>query len=355
MRADVPVRRWNAPYMMGAAAPNLDTYDDAPETAHNGLFGDDIEGTWEEAYHPARYTEDPLSYDDDQPHDNAIHAEYYGYDYASHPQRRKRTHTADGMFARDWYNHDGWHDDGEIHAPALLPSRAPRRATPHIALDAMLTLPRMRPWTILFLLIGVVVAGGLVSTGKMFDFKADSSAPFRYLNVGGVTDIKASDVEAAAKAAIATGSHNVVGKPTITPDKIDAVLRSYNSPAAGSGKAFYDLGVKYGIDPAYALAFFVQESTAGTKGVAATSKSLGNIRWTQGCGFANVSGYRGYGSWEQGAEDWYKLIGQLYVGGWGLSTVEKIVPVYAPSGDNNNPASYVRVVTSLVDGWRAER
>ena len=42
----------------------------------------------------------------------------------------------------------------------------------------------------------------------------------------------------------------------------------------------YNLGIKYGINPAYALAFFVHESGCGTKGVARFTKSLGNIRTT---------------------------------------------------------------------------
>ena len=45
---------------------------------------------------------------------------------------------------------------------------------------------------------------------------------------------------------------------------------------------FYDLGVHYGIDPAYALGFFVVESACGTRGVARTTHSLGNIRCTPG-------------------------------------------------------------------------
>ena len=47
----------------------------------------------------------------------------------------------------------------------------------------------------------------------------------------------------------ALSGETVVGSPTISAAKIDAVLASYQSPAAGTGQAMHDLGVKYGIDP----------------------------------------------------------------------------------------------------------
>ena len=61
---------------------------------------------------------------------------------------------------------------------------------------------------------------------------------------------------------------SILGAPTISPQKIDEILASYNSPAVGYGQAMYDLGLQYGIDPIFCLAFFVHESTAGTRGVA---------------------------------------------------------------------------------------
>jgi hypothetical protein len=134
--------------------------------------------------------------------------------------------------------------------------------------------------------------------------------------------------------------------------QIEAVLKQYGSPAAGKGQALYELGVRYGIDPAYGLAFFVHESGCGTKGVARFTKSLGNIRWTQG--FNNYEGYRSYDSWEQGMEDWYKLITELYINGWHLRTVDAIIPVYAPYGDNNNPPGYIASVKRMVDSWRGK-
>jgi hypothetical protein len=154
------------------------------------------------------------------------------------------------------------------------------------------------------------------------------------------------------EAAASNGDYDLVAPPSLSVGQIERVLAQYGSPAAGQGKLLYDLGVRYGIDPAYALAFFVHESGCGTKGVARFSKSLGNIRWTPG--YEEYSGYRKYASWEAGMEDWYKLITELYIGDWNLRTVDKIIPVYAPWGDNNNPPAYIRSVKMMVDSWRGK-
>jgi hypothetical protein len=150
----------------------------------------------------------------------------------------------------------------------------------------------------------------------------------------------------------AGGSYSIVGSPSISVAQIEAVLQQYGSPAAGLGQHLYDLGVQYGIDPAYALAFFVHESGCGTKGVARSTHSLGNIRWTEG--WDNFEGYRQYPTWEAGMEDWYKLVTDLYINQWGLRTVDAIIPVYAPSGDGNNPAGYIASVEGMVDSWRGK-
>jgi hypothetical protein len=139
--------------------------------------------------------------------------------------------------------------------------------------------------------------------------------------------------------------------PTITAERIDAVLQQYGSPAAGTGKAFYDLGVKYGINPAVALAFFVHESACGTKGVARVTKSIGNIRTTPG--YRDYQGYRAYDTWEAGIEDFYKLIHDLYIDGWGLHTVAQILPRYAPPADSNDTGAYISNVENLMDSWRS--
>ena len=144
---------------------------------------------------------------------------------------------------------------------------------------------------------------------------------------------------------------SVVGSPTISASFINRILARYHSPAVGKGQALYDGGVKYDIDPAYALAFFLEESAFGTQGVARVTHSLGNIRAVPG--YPQVDGYRYYHTWEEGFDDWYRLIARQYVGQWGLSTVEQIIPVYAPGSDNNDETAYIQTVKSAVSTWRS--
>jgi hypothetical protein len=66
----------------------------------------------------------------------------------------------------------------------------------------------------------------------------------------------------------------VTGKPTITATLINRMLAAYHSPAAGYGQALYYLGVTYGIDPVYALAFFWHESRFGATGEARNTHTL---------------------------------------------------------------------------------
>ncbi|HEY1349707.1 MAG TPA: glucosaminidase domain-containing protein [Ktedonobacteraceae bacterium] len=145
--------------------------------------------------------------------------------------------------------------------------------------------------------------------------------------------------------------YKVEGSPTIDASFINQVLAAYNSPARDKGQVLYDLGVRYTIDPVYALAFFLHESGFGTTGVARVTLSLGNIRAT--AGYENYAGYRRYKSWEAGFEDWYRLIRVQYIQKWGLASIDQIVPVYAPGADHNDVAAYIHAVKQAVDTWRS--
>src|SRR5438270_11418095 len=72
--------------------------------------------------------------------------------------------------------------------------------------------------------------------------------------------------------------YSVLGPPTVSAALINQVLAAAHSPAAGKGQALYSDGVRYGIDPVFALAFFLHESSFGTNGVARFSLSLGKLR-----------------------------------------------------------------------------
>ena len=145
--------------------------------------------------------------------------------------------------------------------------------------------------------------------------------------------------------------HQITGPPTITASFIDHILSLAHSPAQGIGHVMYQEGVKYGIDPVYALAFFHHESSFGLAGVARSTHSIGNIRCTQGYACDPTGGYRSYPSYAVAVDDWYSLLSSVYLPR-GLNTVEKIIPVYAPTADHNNEAAYIASVNSDVARWR---
>ncbi len=140
--------------------------------------------------------------------------------------------------------------------------------------------------------------------------------------------------------------------PTVTAAFINRVLDAYDSPAQGKGQALYDTTVRYGIDPVYALAFFQHESTFGKYGIASVTNSLGNIRCTPD--YACADGFRMYSSWEASFVDWCELIRQTYIEGWHLSTVDQIIPRYAPASEND-VQGYIQAVKQSVNAWRAGR
>jgi hypothetical protein len=153
---------------------------------------------------------------------------------------------------------------------------------------------------------------------------------------------------------VPTTDYRVTRPPSITVERINQILARAHSPAAGLGQALYKLGIRYGIDPNFALAFFHHESAFGTTGVARVTLSLSNMRCVPEYRCLNENGgYAIFATWVQGFEAWFKLIRNLYVGEWGRVTVDQIIPVYAPSSDNNNVAAYISAVKHDVDTWSA--
>jgi hypothetical protein len=158
---------------------------------------------------------------------------------------------------------------------------------------------------------------------------------------------------------ISDASYTMTGPPSVSADFIDRVLAAYGSPATGTGQSLYDLGVEYGIDPVYALAFFLHEDSFGETGIGAANHSLGNIRCS--AGYSCQYGFRSYATWQDGYQDWYSLILNGYVKGeitdtivgHPCVTVEEIVPVYAPSSDHNNVAAYIAAIERAVLRWRS--
>lgn len=229
-------------------------------------------------------------------------------------------------------------------------------------------LTRHRPWmSRLLLTVVCVVLGALVLTIAGIYVRQPETSPITYqgqsfpVQLGG--SYQAFNTWNNSTGPIPTetplpkhpGPYSVLGKPTISADLINTVLQTYHSPTAGMGKTLYDLGVKYGIDPVYPLAFFMHESLFGTTGEARVTLSLGNSRCIpdRECIDRDRGGYAKMRSWQDGFEQWYKLIRNLYIAQWGRVTVDQIIPKYAPNSDGNNEAAYIATLKHEVDVWRS--
>lgn len=221
---------------------------------------------------------------------------------------------------------------GAIDADGLSSGRGPDRMPPRPPLFDR------RSGRVFGALVGLAVVLFLVAGALLAEREVD-----RLLHPPTVTPEPTPDITL-------LGPGYVQGPPSVDVAHIRLVLRAYNSPALDDAQAFYDLGVARGIDPAYCLAFFIVESGAGTRGVARTTYSIGNIRALPGQ--PQYDGYRQYTSWREGIADWYRLIDEVYIRDRGELTIDAIVPVYAPSFDQNDPDAYIRTVKRLVARWR---
>jgi cell wall-associated NlpC family hydrolase len=104
-------------------------------------------------------------------------------------------------------------------------------------------------------------------------------------------------------------------------------------PGETIGQVYLRMGRKYGINPAYAAAFFTKESSCGTAGNNLASHNFGNRRAVSDC--ATIDGtWCAYPTWTDGMEDWFRMI-KLYYVNRGLLTIDQIVRVYAPSFEND--------------------
>ncbi len=158
-----------------------------------------------------------------------------------------------------------------------------------------------------------------------------------------------------------------VAAPRISKATFSAVLRRGTgggpSPAAPAASTLYDIFISYGIDPGVALAFFAHESQLCTVGVCADYNTNNWGAQRRAVKPSRVVGvvpgrtgtFVRFGSWEDGARDWSELILGRYVNR-GLDTVDKAIPVYAPSGDGGNvPISYIRAIYRYVGSWQGRQ
>jgi len=154
---------------------------------------------------------------------------------------------------------------------------------------------------------------------------------------------------AASGKSVKAQTGTMVGSPTLSASQMQAILDQANSPVSSSfGQTLYGLGEQYSIDSAYALFWFDHESSFGKKGAAVSRHNFGNLICTPG--YPSCDGrFRSYGSWEAGAEDWFKLLASHTYAG---KSISQITSIYAPSNDGNNPDAYAQLAIQTVARWR---
>ncbi|MBA2677524.1 MAG: glucosaminidase domain-containing protein [Ktedonobacteraceae bacterium] len=156
---------------------------------------------------------------------------------------------------------------------------------------------------------------------------------------------------------------NITSAPHLSAPHLEMILRAYHSPLVGLGQYIYDEGRRYQIDSDHAMAFWLHESTLGTRGEATGTFSPGNLRCVKGrpCVDQQRGGYAQFSSWKDGIDRWYSLLHFGYVQGditkpivgHACTTLEQIIHVYAPSSDANDEQAYVNAVIDAVTQWRA--
>jgi hypothetical protein len=152
----------------------------------------------------------------------------------------------------------------------------------------------------------------------------------------------------------------IVSVPRIAREVFAQVLRDGKSPATSVADELYTVFVSEDVDPAVGLAFFNHESSLGKAGLTKIHdlKNWGNVRSPEVAGAGEIIQIPGrgpfvrYATWQAAVRDWCKrLKGPKYAGS-GLTTVEQVVPKYAPDSDSNSPARYIAEVYAFVQQWQ---
>ncbi len=244
----------------------------------------------------------------------------------------------------------------QVRAPKVIEEFEEHHLTRHI--------PWLRPLVICMVVgaiaIFVLISAGLFQRPEAPQLIISPNAQVFPIQVGGTLGAVNAWTNSNGPIALQTpipshiGPYSVVGHNSLSVAFMNSVLAYYHSPAAGKAQALYNDGVKYGLDSAYALAFFMHESSFGTTGVARVTLSLSNMRCVPEYRCLNENGgYAIFDTWEQSFEAWFKLIRNLYVAYWGRITVDQIIPKYAPNSDHNNEAGYIASLKHTIDLWHA--
>jgi hypothetical protein len=146
-------------------------------------------------------------------------------------------------------------------------------------------------------------------------------------------------------------SSTIARSPTISIVEVQRILARVNSPMLPYAGDVYADGLQEGIDPVFALAFWMKESREASDGsVAATDHNPG---YTQGLNTDPHCGrWACWPTWPEGIEGWFHYM-RVYFVDRGRTTVEVILPIYAPPTENDT-GGYMSAVLNWVAQWRAE-
>ncbi len=147
-------------------------------------------------------------------------------------------------------------------------------------------------------------------------------------------------------------------QPDLTLEAFTAILESASSPSAPYAGDAYNILVKVGISPAYALAQFNEESGMGTAGLAVKSLNPGNVRSSvSGLGTVVPSATQGpfvyFNSWADGWKEYAAHLtapNSVYAKE-GRTTISQIITRWAPSSDGNQTNKYINDVCLWMNKW----
>jgi hypothetical protein len=92
----------------------------------------------------------------------------------------------------------------------------------------------------------------------------------------------------------------------ITPERFTAILEMAQSPLAPEASEVYRILVSYGIDPAWALAYWNSLNEYGKRGNARTTRNIGHVPMEHGDGhgYSYYAGLVSYYQWIDGVLEW---------------------------------------------------
>lgn len=152
------------------------------------------------------------------------------------------------------------------------------------------------------------------------------------------------------------------GEPTAAA--INSWLAQHNSPQlaeapAGEtiGDVYIAMGRRYGINPAFILSIFTQESTcAGLPQDNLAAHDYGNIKWTAGYPEyigSDGTGWREYATWTDGMEDLFRMLRTFYIDQLNLTSVSDVIAYYEHN-DPKNPDGFTALYINHVEEWMTE-